>query len=160
MPISSGDVVCVLPSYVIVGCTPLSRYSVHQGYILALSSWLNNVFRHQSQSICKCLFVSRPHNISGFEDYWGIAAKFELEDLFQVVIPSSCCDEQLKQQLWIDLYCFVVEFDSCAATLFAAPLTSIYFAVSTFTLMPSLIPVAMIQTVVVTEWVSRLKKLQ
>ena len=51
MSISSGDVVCVLPTYVIVGCTPLSRYSVHQEpaiqYILALSSWLNNVFRPQ-----------------------------------------------------------------------------------------------------------------
>ena len=119
MSISSGDVVCILPTYVIVGCTPLSRYSVHQGpaiqYILALSSWLNNVFRHLNQSICKCLFVSRPHNISDFEDCWGIAAKFELEDLFQLVIPSSCFDEPLKQQLWIDLYCFIVDFDSWGA---------------------------------------------
>ena len=73
----------------------------------------NNVFRHQRPgSICKCRFVSRPHNISGFEDCWGIAAKFELEDLFQLVIPSSCCDEPLKQQLWIDLYCFILDFDS------------------------------------------------
>ena len=107
-----------LPAFMstIVGCTPLPRYSVHQGpaiqYILALSSWLNNVFRHQNpDSICKCMFVSRPHNLSGFEDCWGIAAKFDLEDLFLLVIPSSCCDQPLKQQLWIHLYCFIVHSD-------------------------------------------------
>ena len=117
MSISSCEVVCVQITYIIVGCTPLPRCSVHQGpaiqYILALSSWPNNVFRHQRpDNICKCRFDSRPHNISGFDDCWGIATKFELEDLFQLVIPSYCCDEPLKQQLWIDLYCFIVDFDS------------------------------------------------
>ena len=68
---------------------------MHQGptiqYILALSSWLNNVFGHQSpESICKFRCVRRPRNIYGFDDCWGIAAKFELEDVFQLVIPSSC----------------------------------------------------------------------
>ena len=108
--LSSCDVVCVQSTYVIVGCTPLPRYTVQRGaaiqYILALSSWPNNVFRHQHpDSICKCRFVSRPHNISGFEDC-------KLEHLLQLVIPSSCCDEPLKQLLWIDLYCFIVDFDS------------------------------------------------
>ena len=110
MSISSCDLVCVQSTEVMVGYTPLPRYSVHQGPtiqdILALCSWPNTVFRHQRpDSICMCRFVSRIHNISGFEDC-------ELEDLFQLVIPSSCCDEPLKQQLWIDLYCFIVDFDS------------------------------------------------
>ena len=67
---------------------PGTRHPIHT--ILALSSWPNNVFRHQrTESICKCRFVSRHHNISGFEDCWGIAAKFELEDLFQLVVPRQ-----------------------------------------------------------------------
>ena len=116
MSISSGDVVCVLPTYVhcrlypaaTVFGAPGTRHPIHTGFV----QLARQVFRHQNQdSICKCMFVSRPHNISGFEDCWGIAAKFELEDIFQLIIPSSCCDEPLKQQLWIDLYCFIVDFD-------------------------------------------------
>ena len=168
MSIYSGDIVCVLPTYVTVGCTSLPRYSVHQGpaiqYIMALSSWLNNVFRHQNpDDICKLRFFSRPQNISGFEDCWGIAAKFELEDLFQLAIPSSCCDEPLKQQLWVDLYYFIVDYDSwcteCDSLVFFLKLccnafccaidvkifSPTYFAVSTLTLMPALIPVAMLR---------------
>ena len=73
MSIFSGDVLCALPTYVIVGCTPLPRYSVYQRpaiqYILALSSWPNNVSMYQSpDSICKCRCVSRHHNTCGFED--------------------------------------------------------------------------------------------
>ena len=168
MSISSCDVVCVQSTNEIVGCTPLPRYSVHQEpasqYILALFSWPNNVFRHQRpDSICKCRFVSRSNIISGFEECWVVAAKFELEVLFQLVIPSSCCDEPLKQQLWIDLYCFIVDFDSrcteydslafflklCYNTFCCAIDVKIFsptsFAVSTFTPIPALIPVAMLR---------------
>ena len=50
-----------------------------------------------------------------------IAAMFKFEDLFQLVIPSSCCDEPLKQHVWVHLKWFIVDSDST----FAAPLTSI-----------------------------------
>ena len=57
MSISSCDVVCVQSTDVIVGCTPLPRYSVHQGpnvqCILALSSWPNNIFGNQRPRVRK-----------------------------------------------------------------------------------------------------------
>ena len=73
MSIFSGDVICVLPTDdVIVGCTPLPRYSMHQRlailYTLPLSSWPNNISKYQSpDSICKCRFVGWPRKISRFE---------------------------------------------------------------------------------------------
>ena len=109
--LSYGDVVCVLPTNVILFCTPLPRYSVHQSGFVQLAQQRLQVSK-PIYSIYKCRFVSRPHNTSSFKDYWGIAAKFELEALFQLVIPSSCCDEHLTQQLRVDLYCFIVDFDS------------------------------------------------
>ena len=45
--------------------------------------WLCPVGPITYLSICKSRFDSRPHNIAGFEDCWGIAAKFELEDLVE-----------------------------------------------------------------------------
>ena len=111
-------------------------------------------------------FVSRPHNIivSKIAGRY-IAATFELEDLFQLVIPSSCCDEPLKQQLWVYLYRFIVDSDSwctllsvtawvfvlklcyntfcCAINVNIFSLT--YFEVSTFIRLPALIPVAMLR---------------
>ena len=164
----AGSSSCAAFMSTMVGCTSLPRYSVHQGpaiqYILALSSWLNNIFRHQNpDNICKCRFVSRPQNIYGFEDCSGIAAQFELEDLFQLVIPSSCCDEPSKQQLCCGSICIVslltltddvlsvtawsFFLKLCCNTFCCAIDVKIfsptYFAVSTFTLMPALIPVAM-----------------
>ena len=87
-----------------------------------------------------------------------------MEDLFQLVIPSSCCDEPLKQLLWIDLYCFIVDFDSrctecdrlvfflvklCCNTFCCAIDVNIFsptsYAVFTFTLIPAFIPVAMLR---------------
>ena len=138
----SGDVLCVLPTCVIVGCIPLPRYSVcHRAaiqYIPALSSWPNNVSRYQSpDSICKCRFASRHHNTSGFEDCWGVAAKFEWGDIFQQVIPSSCCmslafgttvvGRSVLLTLTADVLSVIAWYFSwsCVATLFAASLTSI-----------------------------------
>ena len=63
MPISSGDAVCVLLTCVIVGCTTLPRYSVHQG----------SIHTGYVSSICKCSFLTGL-NISGFEDCCEIAA--------------------------------------------------------------------------------------
>ena len=153
--ISSCDVVCVHSTNVIVGCTPLPRYSVHQGtaiqYILSFSSLAQQCLRHRRPySICKCRFVSRPHNISGFEDCWGDNC-------------NSCRDESLTQQLWVDLYCCIVDFDSrwtecdslvfflklCCNTFYCAVDVNIFsptsFAWSTFTLIPALINVAMLR---------------
>ena len=164
MSISSGDVVCVLPTChcrlypaATVFGAPGTSHPIHTGFVQLAQQ------RQNQDSICKCRFVSRLHNISGFEDCWGIAAKFELEDLFQLVISSSCCDEPLKQQLWIALYCFIVDFGSwctecgslvfflkpCCNTLCCAIDVKIFFAtsfaVSTFTPMTALIPVAMLR---------------
>ena len=98
MSISSCDVVCVKSTYFIVGCTPLPRYSVHQGpaiqYILDLSSWPNNVLGINAQ------IASASAGLLAGRRLLGVAQTFEWEDLFQLVIPSSCCDEPLKQQLW------------------------------------------------------------
>ena len=124
---------------------------MHQGhaiqYILALSSWPNNVYRYQSPySICTYRFVSRSHNISGFEDCGGIASNFELEDLFRLVIQSSCCDEPFKQQLWVHLYCFIVDSDSTfCCTIDVKIFSPTSFAVSTFTLLPAFIPVTILR---------------
>ena len=116
---------------------PGTRHPIHTAFV-QLAPKTSLCIRQNPDSICKCMFVSRPRNISGFEDCWGIGAIFELEDLFKLVIPSSCCGEPLKQQLWVDLYRLIVDSDiwcrwvwqpgifprSCVASFLAEPLTS------------------------------------